>query len=133
MPPVDNSMGGVKLEVTVQVEPMRAHCGALCLKRIEPEDVGCVSHFAKFHDKEMPTVPLKPHQESASARVIHMGVVEEFRILLDRFHLPKICLRNRDLKVSYSIVIAQPKVLSPSVFIGIGKDCIEEEDNVVAG
>src|SRR5580698_4603089 len=112
---------------------MRAHCDALFLERLHSEDVRCVSCLAEFDDKEMPTIPLKFHQERAGCRMKHLGVKEEFRFLLGRPYLPQVCLGNRDLKVPNPIMVAKPKVFSPLVFTVIRKDRVEEENNVVTG
>jgi hypothetical protein len=58
---MDNSMGIVELEVTRHLEPMGTHADPLCLECLHPKDVGRISRFAEFRDKEMLTVPLKPH------------------------------------------------------------------------
>src|ERR1022692_3666774 len=107
---------------------MCAHRDALFLERLHPEDVRRIPRLAEFDHKEVPTIPLKFHQERAGCRMKHLGVKEEVRFLLDRPNLPEVRLGNRNLKVPNPIMVAEPKVFSPSVFTIIRKDRVEEEN-----
>jgi len=125
-------MAVVELKMFFQFEPRRAKSNTVGFEVRGIKDISGISFFAEFDDYVMGSVAFKSHQEGACSWMNDLGVIEEFRSLLARLYLPKVCVRDRYLEILDAIVIAKPKVLSPSVFIVVGKDRIEEENDAVS-